>query len=59
MIRTLVTLLTVTLLLPPLHAKDNHDSEKDRSGSRTPTSSLPVNMGNPNKPTWQAEFRGN
>ena len=56
--RTLFTLLTATLLLTPLHAEEDNDSDNDRSSSLTPTSPRPVNMANPNKPTWQAEPHG-
>ena len=56
--RALFTLLTAILILSPLHAEEDHDSDNDRSSSLTPNSPRPVNMANPNKPTWQAEPHG-
>jgi hypothetical protein len=52
----ILALLATTFLLANLHAEDQDDSSKN--SVLTPTSPRPVNMANPNKPTWQAEPHG-
>jgi hypothetical protein len=56
--RTILALLATALLLPTLHAEEDKDSNENRSSNLTPTAPRPVNMANPNKPTWQAEPHG-
>jgi len=57
--KSIMALMATSLLLTPIHAEDDDDtSENARSSSLTPTAPRPVNMANPNKPTWQAEPHG-
>jgi len=57
--KTFIALLATSLLLAPLRAEDDdNSSDNDRSSSLTPTAPRPVNMANPNKPSWQAEPHG-